>query len=177
LSVSSGFYLYAQVAIIGFGVLFLHDEHGLSDSDAALVIAASQVLAVALRIGAGRWSDVVGSRIRPLRVLGLAVAAAMALTAILTGGPVWALVPALALAGTLSMSWNGLSFTAAAELAGAARSGAAIGFQQSVLSGLGVVAPVVFAATVSHGSWAVAFGVAAVLPVVGWHGLRPLRAY
>ena len=41
------------------------------------------------------------------------------------------------------MAWNGLSFTAAAELAGAARSGAAIGFQQSVLSGLGVLAPIV----------------------------------
>ena len=177
LSVSSGLYLYAQVAIIGFGVLFLHDEHGLSDSDAALVIAASQVLAVGLRIGAGRWSDVVGSRIGPLRVFGLAVAAALALTAILAGGPLWALVPALALAGSLSMAWNGLSFTAAAELAGAVRSGAAIGFQQSVLSGLGVLAPIGFAATVSHGSWAFAFGVAALLPVIGWRGLRPLRAY
>ena len=177
LSVSSGLYLYAQVAIIGFGVLFLHDEHGLSDSDAALVIAVSQVLAVGLRIGAGRWSDVVGSRIGPLRVFGLAVAAALALTAILAGGPLWALVPALALAGSLSMAWNGLSFTAAAELAGAARSGAAIGFQQSVLSGLGVLAPIGFAATVSHGSWAIAFGVAALLPVIGWRGLRPLRAY
>ena len=39
------------------------------------------------------------------------------------------------------MAWNGLAFTAAAELAGAARSGAAIGFQQTVLSGIGVVAP------------------------------------
>ena len=74
LSVSSGLYLYAQVAIIGFGVLFLHDEHGLSDSNAALVVAASQVLAVGLRIGAGRWSDVVGSRVGPLHVFGLAVA-------------------------------------------------------------------------------------------------------
>jgi MFS family permease len=177
LSLSSGLYLYAQVAIIGFGVLFLHDQHGLSDSDAALVIAASQVLAVGLRIGAGRWSDVVGSRIGPLRLLGLAVASALLLTALLVGGPLWALVPALALAGGLSMAWNGLSFTAAAELAGAARSGAAIGFQQTVLSALGVAAPVAFAATVSHGSWAIAFGLAALLPVAGWRGLRTLRAY
>ena len=176
LSVSSGLYLYAQVAIIGFGVLFLHDQHGMSDSDAALVIAASQVLAVALRIGAGRWSDVVGSRIGPLRVFGLAVAIALALTAILAGGPLGAR-PCARSCGKPLMAWNGLSFTAAAELAGAARSGAAIGFQQSVLSGLGVLAPIVFAATVSHGSWAIAFAVAAVLPVIGWRGLRPLRAY
>jgi len=177
LSLASGLYLYAQVAIIGFGVLFLHDEHGLSDSDAALVIAMSQVLAVGLRIGTGRWSDLVGSRVGPLRRVGLAMAASLVLTAGLAGGPLWLLVPAVAVAGGLSMAWNGLSFTAAAELAGPARSGAAIGFQQSVLSGLGVLAPLLFAYTVSSGSWAVAFVVAALLPLAGWRALRPLRAY
>ena len=177
LSLSSGLYLYAQVAVIGFGVLFLHDDHGLDDQDAALVIAASQVLAIVLRIGAGRWSDVVGSRVGPLRRVGLAVAASLVLTALLAEGPLWALVPVLAVAGGLSMAWNGLSFTAAAELAGAARTGAAIGFQQSVLSGIGVLAPVVFAITVSSGSWAIAFALAAILPLAGWRGLRPLRSY
>ena len=118
LSVGSGLYLYAQVAVIGFGVLFLHDEHGLSEGRAALVIAASQALAVALRIGAGRWSDLVGARIVPLRRIGIAVTSVMVLTAVLAGGPLPLLVPALALAGGLTMAWNGLSFTAAAELAG-----------------------------------------------------------
>ena len=177
LSVSGGLYLYAQVAVIGFGVLFLHDEHGLSVSDAALAIAASQVLAVALRIGMGRWSDILGSRVVPLRRSGLAVAASLVLTALLAGGPLWLLVPALALTGGLSMAWNGLSFTTAAELAGTARSGAAIGFQQSVLSGLGVLAPVLFAATVSAASWSVAFFFAAIVTLVGWRALRPLRGY
>jgi MFS family permease len=146
----------------------------MRNGDAALVLAASQALAVAFRIGAGRWSDVVGSRVRPLRVVGLTVADALVLTAVLAGGPLALLVPTLALAGALSMAWNGLSFTAAAELAGTARSGAAIGFQQAVLSGLGVLAPVVFAKTVSSGSWALAFALAALLPLAGWLGLRPL---
>jgi sugar phosphate permease len=148
---------HAQVAVIDFGVLFLHDEHGLATSDAALAIAASQVLAVALRVGLGRWSDVLGSRVVPLRRVGLAVAASLVLIALLADGPLWLLVPAVALAGGFSMAWNGLSFTAAAELAGTARSGAAIGFQQTVLSGLGVLAPLLFAATVSSASWAAAF--------------------
>lgn len=171
----SSIYVYAQVAVIGFGVLFLHDEHGFSGGEAALVIALSQVLAVALRIGAGRWSDVLGMRVVPLRRVGLAVAASLGVTAVLTGGPLWLLVPALAVAGGLSMAWNGLAFTAAAELAGASRSGAAIGFQQSVLSGFGVAAPVLFAFTVSAGSWAVAFALAALAPLIGWSALRPLR--
>jgi sugar phosphate permease len=176
LSVGSGVFLYAQMAVIGFTVVFLHDEHGLSEGDAALVVAVSQLLGAAMRIGAGRWSDVVGSRIGPLRQIGLAVAASLVFTAVLVDGPLWLLVTALALAGGLSMGWNGLSFTAAAELAGARRSGAAIGFQQTVLSGVGVGAPLLFAATVSLGSWGLAFAVAAIFPFAGSLFLRPLRA-
>jgi MFS family permease len=166
--------MYAQVAVIGFGVLFLHDSRGLPNDDSARVIAVAQVLAVGLRIASGRWSDLVGSRIRPLRQVGLAITGSLALAAGLAGEPLYLLVPAVALSGGLSMAWNALSFTAAAELAGAARTGAAIGFQQTVLSGVLVVAPLIFAATVSSGSWALGFGIAALLPFAGWWGLRPL---
>ena len=108
LSVGSGFYLYAQLAVIGFAVLFLHDEHGLSEGGAALVIAASQVLAMAFRIGAGRWSTSSAaawpaspSRARCRRLGGAHGRARQR--------PLWLLVPAIALAGGLSMAWNGLS--------------------------------------------------------------------
>jgi MFS family permease len=174
LSLASGLYLYAQVAVIGFGVLFLHDKHGLAEHNAALVIAVAQVLALGLRIGAGRWSDRVRSRIGPLRQIGFGATGSIALVASLAGGPLWLLVPTIAVAGGLSMAWNGLSFTAAAELAGAARSGVALGFEQTVLSGVLVLAPIVFAATVSSGSWTLAFGIAALLPLAGSLGLRPL---
>jgi sugar phosphate permease len=173
----SSIYLYAQVAVIGFGVLFLHDRHGLSEQEAALVFAASQVFAAALRIGVGHWSDRLGLRVVPLRRVGLAIAAAMVVTAVLAGGPLWLLVPVLAVGGGLTMAWNGLAFTTAAELAGVARSGAAIGFQQTILSGIGIAAPVLFAVTVSHGSWAFAFALAAVFPLVGRTTLAPLRGH
>jgi hypothetical protein len=38
-------------------VLFLHGKHSRADHDAALVIAVAQILAVGLRIGIGRYSD------------------------------------------------------------------------------------------------------------------------
>jgi sugar phosphate permease len=177
LSLGSSLYVYAQIALIGFGVVFLHDQHGISARQAALVIAASHVLAAVLRIAVGRWSDVSRSRIVPLRRVGLAVAASVIATAGLANGPVWLLVPALALAGALSMGWNGLAFTAATEFAGEGRSGVAIGLQQTVLYSLAVAAPVAFAATVSASTWAVAFVLAALFPLVGWQALRPLRAY
>lgn len=175
LSLGSGLYLYAQLAVLGFAVVFLHDEHGLSESRAALAVAASQVLAMGLRIGVGRWSDVVGSRIGPLLRVGVAISVVVAATAVLARGPVWLLVPSIALAGGLSMAWNGLSFTTAAELAGRVRSGAAIGLQQTVLGGAGIVSPVIFAALVSALSWQAAFAVAALVPLAGVWTLLPLR--
>ena len=170
----SGLYLVAQMAMMGFVVLFLHDEHGYSTGEAAAVFAVGQVLAAGLRIGVGRWSDVVGSRTRPLRLIGVAIAVAVGLVAVVSGAPGLVLVPVLAVATGLSMAWNGLSFTIAAELGGR-RSGAAIGFQQTVLSAIGVVAPVAFAAAVSWISWRAAFALAAVFPLAGWWALRPLR--
>ncbi len=177
LSFVSALYGYPQVAIIGFGVLFLHDEHALDDADAALVIGVALVLGVVSRIGAGRWSDVIGSRIAPLRQLGLAVAGAFVVTAALAGGPLGLLVAGVAISGGLSMAWNGLAFTAVAELAGAARSGAAIGLQQTVLSASGMIGPPVFATTVSAGSWSAAFVIAALFPIAGSLMLRPLRGH
>lgn len=174
LSFGSGIYLVAQVAVLGFLVLFLHDERGFSTARAALVLVFVNVLGGVLRIGTGRWSDRVGSRVAPLRLVGLGSFAALAASALLLGGPTALLVPAFVLAGGLSMAWNGLSFTAAAELAGTARSGAAIGFQQTVLSLIGIVVPVAFAATVSALSWRAAFGLAALGPLVGWWALGRL---
>lgn len=109
LSLASGLYLYAQVAVIGFGVLFLHDKHSLADHDAANVVAVAQVLAVGLRIGAGRWSDRARSRIGPTQSDRAWRHGLDRLVAGLAGGPLWLLVPAVALAGGLSMAWNGLS--------------------------------------------------------------------
>jgi hypothetical protein len=58
------------------------------------------------------------------------------------------LVPVLLAAGALSLSWNGLSFTAAAELGGETRAGAALGFQQTSLGVASAVTPVAFAVIV-----------------------------
>jgi sugar phosphate permease len=171
----SGLYLVAQVAMMGFVVLFLHDEHGFSTGRAAAVFAVGQALAAVLRIAVGRWSDVLGSRVRPLRWIGVAVAITLGAVAVLSGSATWLLVPALVLATGMSMAWNGLSYTIAAELGGR-RSGAAIGFQQTVLSAIGVAAPVAFAAAVSETSWGIAFGLAAAFPLAGAWFLRPLAA-
>jgi sugar phosphate permease len=176
LCAGSSLYLVAQLAITGFLVLFLHDERGLSDGAAAGVLAGVQVVAAALRIGGGRWSDRLGSRLRPLRVVGIGSALTLAVAVALLSAPLAVLVAAFVLAGGLSMAWNGLSCTAAAEIAGRSRSGAALGMQQTALAAAGAVVPPAFAAVVAASSWRVGFALAAVFPLAGVQLLRPLRA-
>jgi sugar phosphate permease len=173
---ASSFYLVAQLAITGFLVLFLHDERGLSDAAAAGVLAGVQVVAAAMRIGGGRWSDLLGSRVRPLRIVGFASAITLAVAAAVLSAPLAVLVPAFVLAGGLSMAWNGLSFTAAAEIAGRTRAGAALGMQQSALAAAGALVPPAFAAVVAASSWRLGFAAAAAFPLAGVALLRPLRS-
>jgi sugar phosphate permease len=165
-----------QIALTGFVVLYLHEERGLSPGKAAAVLAVINVAGAVLRIGLGTLSDRIGSRLRPLRRLSLGLAAATASAAVLTEAPDPLLIASLIAAGALAVGWNGLSFTATAELAGRERSGAALGFQQTAL-GLGcIVAPLAFAALVEATSWPVGFAFLAVLPLGAFATFGPLLA-
>ena len=174
LSIGSALVLAAQISILSFLILFLHAERGLSTAEAAAVFAVIQALGAAARILAGRWSDRLEARIAPLRKLALGLTVTLAAAAALLSAPLGLLIPVFVAAGALSLSWNGLSFTAAAELAGRRRAGAALGFQQTALAITSAVAPPVFAAVVEAGSWSLAYGLAAAMPVVGIAVMRQL---
>jgi sugar phosphate permease len=172
--IASTFYVATQLSLLGFFVLFLHDRRGVSTAVAAGAFAATQVLGGICRIAIGRLSDRLRMRIVPFRWIGLILALAVGLTTLLLDAAVWIVTPALVVAGTLALAWNGLSFTAAAEAAGRARSGAALGLQQTFLSAGAIVAPIGFAAAVHHGSWRLAFALAAASPLIGYALLSPL---
>ncbi|HEY8723980.1 MAG TPA: MFS transporter [Gaiellaceae bacterium] len=174
LSLGSALLIAPQLCVTGFTVLYLHERRGMSPGGAAVVLAVMQALAVAGRITAGRWSDVRGSRLGPLRAIALAAFVLVTLMTILLNAPLPFLVPVLIAAGVLSMSWNSLSFAAAVELAGHGRSGSAIGLQQTLLNGPAATYPGLFGALVAASSWRVGFAVLAVFPLVGWRVLRAL---
>ncbi|MGH3138479.1 MAG: MFS transporter, partial [Gaiellales bacterium] len=67
---ASGLLYVALGSLIGFAVLFLHSDRGVSTQAAAALLALVQVIGAALRLAAGRWSDQVGTRLGPLRRLG-----------------------------------------------------------------------------------------------------------
>ncbi len=173
---ASALVLAGQLAIMAYVVLFLHDARGLSNARAAFVLAAVQVGGAVARILVGFLSDRSGRRIPLFIRVSTLLAVTLGAAGLLTHAPLVALIPVLVVAGTLGMSWNGLSFTAAAEAAGARRSGAAIGFQQTVLAIGGLVIPIWFAALVASASWRVAFLAAAGCSLAGALLLRRLSA-
>jgi sugar phosphate permease len=173
---ASAFLVALQAAVIGFTVLFLHGVRGVSQVGAGAVLAAIQVIGVALRVAAGRWSDRLRRRIAPLRLTALAIAAAWVVAPLLFAAPLVVLVPVLLIAGSLSFAWNGLSFNAAAELAEPGRSGTAIAVQQTALFGMAAIVSPAFGWLVEATSWRAAFLIMAVGPLVAWWLLRPLHA-
>jgi len=137
------------------------DRRGLSTVSAAAVFAVAQALVVGARIGAGRWSDVVASRLGPLRRIAAGSALSVALVGEHADVPLALLLPLVVVATTLSMSWNGLSFAAVAETAGRSRSGVAMGMQQTALAVAAAPVPPLFAVLVAGLGWGPAFAVTA----------------
>jgi sugar phosphate permease len=175
LSIASGLLVCAQIAVLTFAVIFLHDEHGLSVGEAALALAGIQLGGAIARLWAGRRSDVRGRRVAPLRATALAMAAGCVVTGVLAGASVAVVLPVLIVTGVLTMAWNGLSFTATAELSGRDRAGTAIGLQQTVMRLLSAGAGVAFGALVATTSWTAGFLILAVTPLAGWLVLAPLE--
>jgi MFS family permease len=163
-----------QLSLVSYLTLFLHDRHHWSAGGAAGVLAAVQLGGAAARVLAGRWSDRRGVRIAPMRELALAGTFLFALTAVLADGPAALLLPVIVVTGVVSMSSNGLAFTATGEIAGQARAGTAMGMQNTALFAAGVVAPIGFGAIAEHVGWPAGFAVLALLAAAGWRLLRPL---
>jgi sugar phosphate permease len=167
LAAASLLYVTAQAAVLGFTVLFLHEQRGVAAGAAAAVLAAIQVGGAASRALTGWLSDRSGRRLPLMRWIGVATAVALVAVAALADAPLGLLVPVLVLAGVGSMSWNGLSLTAAAELTGPHTTGSALGLQQTAVA-LGAGSGAAFAALVGATSWAAAFGLLAAPLAAGW---------
>jgi MFS family permease len=111
----------------------------------------------------------------PLRAMTIALSVSVALVALLDAGPRLVLIAALVISGSLAQGWSGLAFTSAAEIAGGARSGTALGLQQTGLSVWGAAIPPLFAIFVQITSWAAGFALVALATLTAYPLLRGIR--
>ena len=164
-----------QVLVWTFTLVWLMTERGWSAGSAGAMVTAAQLGGAAGRIAAGRWSDLVGSRLRPVRTIALAAAASMGLLA-LTDALDWPLAVAVMMAASvITVSDNSLAFTAIAEIAGPVWSGRALGVQNTSQLFAAGIGPPAFGALIAAAGFPVAFAVCALFPLVALP-LVPVRA-
>jgi sugar phosphate permease len=167
LSAASSLMIIGQVGITSLLVLYLYSERGWTAAHAALALGGVQVGAALARASAGRWSDHRGERVEPFRQLATLAGVLLLAGALL--GP-----PALMAGGVAAMSWNGLSFTAAAEISGRRQAGKAMGIQNTAMRLVAAGVPVGLGALASAVSWTLVFVVMGVTPLMARALLGPL---
>lgn len=180
LSVASGLLVVPQLTAGALLVEYLYDDRGFTMAVAAAVLSVAQLASAAGRIGAGVWSDQVGSRVRPLRAVGVATAGCFAVVAALdlAADPrsVWTLGPLLVLATALATCWNGLAFTLAGENAPTGQAAAAMSLQNSANYLSAAVTPAVLGAVAAGLGWWMSFAVAGAAALGSAALLRPAVA-
>jgi sugar phosphate permease len=163
---ASALLVVPQFAVATFALVYLVDARGWDAEPAGRVLAVVQVGGALARVGAGAWSDVVASRLRPMRLLAGLTCAVMLALAIGAHAGSGAAVAALLIAGVSTVSTNGLAYTAVAEYAGRSWAGRALGVQNTGQNLLAAATPPLLAQLVHGADYTAAFAVAAGFPLI-----------
>jgi predicted MFS family arabinose efflux permease len=154
-----------QFVVWTFALVWLVQDRGWSPASAGALVAGAQVAGALGRIGAGQLSDVVASRMRPLRWVTIAAAATMLLLGATAGLDAPVAVPLVVLATVVTVADNGLAFTAVAERAGPFWSGRALGVQNTVQFLTAAAVPPLAGLAVAGLGYPAMFALAAAFPL------------
>lgn len=157
-----------QFVVWTYALVWLVQDRGWSPAAAGGLVAGAQVAGALGRIAAGYLSDVVGSRMRPLRWVALAAAATMGLLGLGAGVDAAVAVPIVVLATVVTVADNGLAFTAVAERAGPFWSGRALGLQNTAQAVTASTVPPLAGLAVTHAGFAATFALAALFPILAF---------
>jgi sugar phosphate permease len=164
---ASSMLVVPQFALAAFSAEYLVAQRGWDATTAGQLLAVVAVGGAGGRMAAGHWSDVIGSRLAPMRLIALAACASMLWVAVTASTGVSLVVLALAVASIVSVSDNGLGFTATAELAGRAWSGRALGVQNTMQNLSAFATASVVGVLAGWFGFAWAFAAVAVFPALG----------
>jgi MFS family permease len=154
-----------QFTLSTYGLVWLVGI-GWSTPAAGLLVGVSQFVGAIGRILVGVWSDRVGSRVGPLRIVAVSAAVVMAVLAVVDTAHLAGAAVFLVLATSVTVADNGLAYTSVAEAAGPFWSGRALGAQNT---GQFIAASAVgpgIGALVGALGFAASFGIVAALPLL-----------
>ena len=162
---AAGLLMMPQTVTVTFMLVWLMDHHGWSVAAAGGLVTLSQMLGAMGRIAVGRWSDRVGSRMRPVRAIAIAAALTLfplALTDNTGSGYDVLLMVAISVISVLD---NGLEATAITELAGPFWSGRALGMQNTTQRLVAAAGPPLFGALIMTAGYPAAWALCGLFPL------------
>ena len=161
-----------QFTVWTYMLVWLIDAKDWTTTWASILVAVTQLLGAAGRIGVGAWSDRVGSRLVPLRLVAIAAAATMLLLGATEPTPV--AIVLVVVATVVTVADNGLAFTAVAEIGGPFWSGRAMGVQNTGQYLVSAAVPPVVGALVTGVGYGWSFALVALCPLLAV-ALVPVR--
>jgi MFS family permease len=155
-----------QAVTATFMLVWLVRGHGWSVAAAGVAVIFSQLLGALGRMVVGRWSDLIGSRMQPVRLIAMAAAAMLfALAFADQSGSVDAVLLMMAVS-VIAMLDNGLEATAIAEFAGPSWSGRALGLQNTAQRLAAAAAIPLFGVLIAASRYQLAWVLCALFPLL-----------
>jgi len=177
-SCGTAIFLVGQMTLITYVPLYLKETMGFSPYWASQALALTQGGAMIGRVGWGVASDRLFGGRRKIVLILIGVLSAilvMALSFMSPQSPYYLLLPILFLAGVSLVGYQGVSYALIGEMAGRARTGAALGMMITINSACATLGTPVFGYIVDRtGSYAFAWQMLAVLLALGIVGLATL---
>ncbi len=161
----SALLMVPQSVTVTFMLVWLMVDHHWSTATASALVTVAQLIGALGRIAVGRWSDHVGSRLRPKRMIAVACFLALLLLALNDHLDSPLAEAAMVVAAVIAVGYNGLAATAIIEYAGAFWSGRALGAQNTCQRLTAAVAPPAFGALITAVGYPLAFAVCALFPL------------
>ncbi|TAK72028.1 MAG: MFS transporter [Gammaproteobacteria bacterium] len=155
-----------QFTILTFGSVFLHNVEHISLDTIAILLVIVQVLGGVSRVAGGKWTDWHGGRYRRsiVQIYSWLIAVGFTGIAMYAFVPIWLTATLFVVAGALACGWHGVHYAEIATMAGAERSGTALGLENTMVFGGAFAAPLLISAVLSVSSWSMAMLVICVVP-------------
>jgi MFS family permease len=163
---TSALLMVPQTLTVTFMLIWLIANYRCSIFAAGCVVTVSQVLGALGRILVGRWSDRIGSRLGPVRIMAVAGVLIMAALAFADHLHLFIAVPLMVAVSVVSALDNGLESTAITEYAGPFWSGRSLGLQNTYQRLMAAGAPPVLGDLIAGSGYPVAFALCGIFPLL-----------
>ena len=157
-----------QFMVLTFGSVFLNQIEHISLKTIAILLCIIQVLGGISRVVSGKWTDLQGGRFRRkiVHIYSWCIAIGFVIIASYAFVPQWLITIMFVITGALACGWHGVHYAEIATMAGAERSGTALGLENTMVFGGAFAAPLLIPMVLSVSSWSTVMLVICVIPSI-----------